>query len=160
MGNKTVDIISAIFTQFLIYFMEIEYLKIEDIDEAYKFINKFSKEVGFVIKPSFYDKINKKESIIIKDNDKIIALCNFHKRKDNISVIYEIAVDKEYRNQGLAKKMIRFLIEKGHNIILKCPVDNESNNFYRNIGSKFLGTIKGRKRDLNVWNININHFNF
>lgn len=76
------------------------------------------------------------------------AFCHWHKRKDGISIIYEICVADEARGKGLGRKMIDLLPLP---IRLKCPVDNESNKFYEHLGFKLVGIVPGRKRKLNIW---------
>lgn len=77
------------------------------------------------------------------------AFCRFRRRKkDGVTVIYEIAVPMEVRGRGIARRMIDLLPRP---IELKCPVDNESNGFYQHLGFEFGGTVPGKKRDLNIW---------
>ncbi len=122
----------------------------EKIDYIYKLLNKYTNEVGFVIKPFIREQAKKKFILYIEKDDKIVSVCNFNVRKDKILVIYEIVTDVEFRGKGYAKEIIKFL-SKNHIIELKCPIDNKSNEFYKKIGFRLKETIKGKKRDLNVW---------
>lgn len=138
----------------------IEYLtnNEEEIDIVYKLFNKYSKEVWFVMKPTIRERLNKKELTIYRKDDKIIWACSFHKKRDWFTVIYEIVVDKDYRGNGYGKDMIEFLIYKRHNIILKCPIDNESNKFYDKIWWKLYWVEKWKKRQLNLWHLNFTNY--
>lgn len=124
--------------------------EIEKIEQIYKLFNKYSKEVGFVLKPSIIESTMKGEVIYIEQNNQIVGACKFHKRKDGIITIYEIVVDDRFRGKGLAKQMLQFIGKRGL-ISLKCPIDNESNKFYKKIGFRLLKIEEGKKRNLNVW---------
>jgi RimJ/RimL family protein N-acetyltransferase len=122
----------------------------EKINYIYKMMNKYSKEVGFVLKPAIREQASKKHIVYIEDENKIVAVCNFNLRKDNITIIYEIVTDLEFRGKGYAKEIIKFL-SKTHIVELKCPIDNKSNEFYKKIGFKLKEVQSGAKRKLNVW---------
>jgi ribosomal protein S18 acetylase RimI-like enzyme len=126
----------------------------EELDSVYKLFNKFSKEVGFVMKPSIIESARRRNLIVVKDGDKVIGSCKFNIRKrDKVGVIYEVVVDNEYRGKGIGLECINIVRGKCLYLELKCPVDNESNKFYEKVGFKKVGVIKGKKRELNVWRI-------
>jgi GNAT superfamily N-acetyltransferase len=131
--------------------MEIRLLKLNEIDEAYVLFNKYSDEVGFVRKITIRESIEK-GTLIGAFLDKLVGVCNFNKRKkDNTLVIYEIAVDEDYRGKGIARQMIMSLLQLSDRIFLKCPVDIDSNYFYQKMGFKLAGVEKGSKRKLFKW---------
>ena len=133
--------------------MEIRPLKLEEIDKAYILFNKYSVEVGYVMKPSIREAVFQ-GNIIGAFEDKLIGVCKFNvRKKDKTLVIYEIAVDEAYRGKGIAREMIMTLLQICDRIMLKCPVDNESNYFYKKIGFKLKGVEKGRKRKLFIWDL-------
>lgn len=122
-----------------------------DIERIQKIARKSSKEVGFVMRDALKNSIKKDSLIVIEDNDGVVGFCNFNKRKkDSVTVIYEICVLKEFRRLGYGKQMIDYLDRP---IQLKCPATNESNEFYKNIGCELVDTVPGRKQDLNIWSI-------
>lgn len=121
----------------------------EKIDYIYKLFGKYDDELGFVPKPLIREEAIKGRVLYIEE-DKIASACIFSLRKDKIIVIYDIVTDKEYRGKGHAKEIIKFL-SRNHLVELKCPIDNQSNEFYKKIGFKLKQTVKGRKRDLNIW---------
>lgn len=124
----------------------------KDIDTIAKIASKSSKEIGFVMKVAMKEAITKDSLIVVERNKEIIGFCKFNKRKkDGVTVIYEICVLKEYRGLGYGKQMID---ELDRPIELKCPIDNASNNFYKGIGCQLVETVPGRKRALNVWRLN------
>jgi len=131
--------------------MEIRQLKPNEVDEAYLLFNKYSEEVGYVMKPALREAV-KKGCLIGAFLDKLVGVCNFNvRKKDKTLVIYEIAVDEDYRGRGIAREMITSLLQICDRITLKCPVDNDSNYFYKKIGFKLIGVEKGRKRKLFIW---------
>ena len=124
----------------------------KDIDTISKIASKSSKEIGFVMKVAMKEAITKDSLIVVERNREVVGFCKFNKRKkDGVTVIYEICVLKEYRGLGYGKQMINYLTKP---IELKCPVDNASNKFYEGIGCKLVETVPGRKRALNVWRLN------
>lgn len=123
----------------------------QDIDTIAKIASKSSKEIGFVMKVAMKEAITKDSLIVVERNKEIIGFCKFNRRKkDGVTVIYEICVLKEYRGLGYGKQMINYLNKP---IELKCPVDNASNKFYQGIGCELVETVPGRKRALNVWRL-------
>ncbi len=106
----------------------------EKIDYIYKLFGKYDDELGFVPKPLIQEEAIKGRVLYIEE-DKIASACIFSLRKDKIIVIYDIVTDKEYRGKGHAKEIIKFL-SRNHLVELKCPIDNQSNEFYKKIGFK------------------------
>lgn len=110
---------------------------------------KHTKELGFILRPALEEAVKRGELLCAKDFDcNIAGFCHYHRRRDGVSVIYEICVNPEVRGGGLGLAMINRLPRP---VKLKCPEDNESNGFYKHIGCKLLGVEKGKKRKLNVW---------
>jgi N-acetylglutamate synthase-like GNAT family acetyltransferase len=122
----------------------------EELDKIYKLFNKYSKEVGFVLKPAVRESIKNKELLVYKQDGEIVGLCKFHKKKNKTITLYEIVVREDYKKKGIGSQLIKSLSNRGI-IVLKCPIDNASNEFYKNYGFKHLGVLKGRKRNLNIW---------
>lgn len=120
----------------------------DDIEIISKIANKNTKELGFVMKVALKESILRNFLKVCEYNDKIVGFVNFRKRKDGITIIYELCVLKEFRGKGLGKMLIDSLPTP---IILKCPVDNLSNKFYSKIGFNLIEVQNGRKRKLNVW---------
>lgn len=123
---------------------------LEDIDGIKKIADKNANEIGFVLRPALEEHCKKGSLLVAKDKDKIIGFCNYNKRNDGVNIIYEICNDFKYRGNGIAKAMIE-KIERP--IQLKCPIDNESNNFYKHYGFKLIEIEDGKKRKLNIWRL-------
>lgn len=82
------------------------------------------------------------------------ALINHCERKPQ-TTLYDIAVDEDYRRQGIALELIKCIAaESPHNrIIAKCPCDLPSNEFYQRTGWSKVGQEHGKERPLNVWEL-------
>lgn len=138
----------------------------EELDEAYKLFCKFSNMksdefVWFVSKWQIRESVKNKECIVYKIDNKIVWVCKFHKRRDGYTTIYEICSDREYRWRWIWKEMIRYLLQHKHNIMLKCPTTNVSNQFYQHIWATLLWTQKWKKeKDLNIYHLNALNFKF
>lgn len=117
---------------------------ISDIDHIKQVASRYKKELGFILRPALVDAVKRGELLY----SPLGAFCHWHRRRDNVSVIYEICVPDEARGQGLGRAMVDQLPRP---IRLKCPVDNESNGFYRHLGFELVTTEPGKKRELNVW---------
>lgn len=102
------------------------------------------------MRPALEEHCRKGTLLVAELDNQIAGFCNYHHRRDGINVIYELRVSDNFRHRGVAKELINNIPEP---IRLKCPVDNESNNFYQHIGAKLVETVKGKKRDLNVYEI-------
>lgn len=130
---------------------EVKNAELEDISGIKLIADKYTSEIGFVLKPALEENCKKGTLIVAKKDKKILGFCNFNKRKaDGVNVIYEICVDERYRGNGIARAIINAMERP---IRLKCPVDNESNNFYANIGFELVDVEDGKKRKLNVWEL-------
>lgn len=119
--------------------------KLTDIDAIKQVAKIYTKEIGFILRPALEDAVRREELLY---DDTSHSFCHYHTRKDGVTVIYEICVPKESRGKGLARQMIEMLLPP---VQLKCPVDNESNDFYRHIGFSLIDVEQGKKRRLNVW---------
>mgnify|MGYP002623878671 CR=1 FL=1 len=123
---------------------------LQDIDAIKKIADKYIKEIGFVLKPALEESCKKGTLLVYECENIVVGFCNYHHRRDGINVIYEICVSDNFRHKGIAKELINNIPKP---IRLKCPVDNESNNFYKHIGAKLVEIVPGKKRDLNVYEI-------
>lgn len=125
----------------------IRYAKISDIDRIKIIADKNKKYIGFIIKGALVDSINF-DRLLIEDCSG--SFCHFRKRRDGVTVIYEICVPQEFNGMGIGRMLINALSTP---IQLKCPVDNVSNGFYEHIGFCLIGKEQGKKRELNVWRL-------
>lgn len=120
----------------------------DDIDVIKKLADSHKKELGFILRPALLESIQKNEVLVAKIDDQIIGFMHWHKRKDGWSTRYHLCVQKDSRGKGIGKMLVDKVPKPNKG---RCPIDNESNKFFRKIGAKFRGTESGKKRRLNVW---------
>lgn len=120
-----------------------------DIDHIKQVASRYKKELGFILRPALVEAVKRSELLYHPSG----AFCHYHKRRDGITTIYEICVPDEARGQGLGRRMVEILTRP---VRLKCPLDNQSNEFYRHIGFELIGTEPGKKRQLNIWRLDGN----
>lgn len=131
---------------------KIRYAKSKDIDAIKAIADSNSKSIGLVLRPALEEAAeNKKLIVAVDENGTVLGFCNYNiRKKDDVLVIYEICVDTMYRKNGIAECMIKKLPKP---IVAKCPVDNESNKFYKRVGFELIRVDEGKKRKLNVWEL-------
>jgi len=122
----------------------------EEIDDIQKIAGQYPKELNFIMRQMLADAAKKHELLLArkKETEEIVAFMLYHKRKDNVTTINDIAVDKEHLRQGIAKEMINSL---SGTLQLKCVEGNASNEFYKKIGFKCVGIDPGKNRRLLIW---------
>ena len=124
---------------------------LDDIDKIKEIADNNTHEIGFVLKPALEEHCKKESLIVAVQGDKVLGFCNYNKRKkDGVNVIYEVCTDKKYRGNGIGRALLNS-IERP--IVLKCPVDNESNEFYKHYGFNLIDVEEGKNRKLNVWEL-------
>lgn len=88
------------------------------------------------------------------------AICHWHLRRDGQVTIREILVLPSSRGSGIGKLILEMLKEmnpKAKSIFAKCPVDLESNGWYKHMGFVLEGQEKTRTgRELNLWRLPLN----
>jgi ribosomal protein S18 acetylase RimI-like enzyme len=118
-----------------------------DIDHIKTVAGQYKRELGFILRPALEEAVKRGELLYHESG----AFCHWRRRRDGVSVIYEICVPDEARGQGIGRAMIEALQQP---IRLKCPVDNAlGNGFYERLGFKLVGVEPGKKRQLNVWRL-------
>jgi hypothetical protein len=119
---------------------------LDDINDIKETAKRYTHELGFILRPVLEEAVSR-QSLLYHPSG---AFCHYRRRKDGVTVIYEICTPVEVRGQGLARAMINKLKRP---IQLKCPIDNQSNAFYAHLGFEKTGEEKGKKRKLNVWRL-------
>jgi ribosomal protein S18 acetylase RimI-like enzyme len=93
-----------------------------------------------------YKKINDKEVIIVKADDKIIGWLRYGYFWDSIPFMNMLVMDENYRGKGIGKELVGFWEEdmkaKGHKIVMTSTLSNEmAQHFYRKLGYKDSGSL-------------------
>jgi GNAT superfamily N-acetyltransferase len=126
----------------------IRFGKVCEVLEIQALYKANSETFGFINRAMITEAIESKRLLVDFLNGVIRGVCTFNKRKDLVTVIYEIVVKDKYRGQGIGKALISCLSLP---IRVKCPEGEPSNTFYEHIGFIHKETVDGRKRRLNVW---------
>lgn len=108
--------------------------------------------VGFVMLGMLTESIKRGELLVCEvmegEEKKIVAFANYHKTRNGYTTLGEIAVLREYRNMGMASKMIQKMPRP---IKCKCIRSNPACKFYLKYGFMPKGVEKGRKQPLVVF---------
>ena len=122
---------------------------------------------GFIPRGAFVDSYNERELLVIIRQDKdekdeeVIGFLRYHHRiRDLQTTLYDICVAEKWRGKRFGQALLSELIQdcqtrKRELIVLKCPTSLPANTFYANQGFKLVGTINGKRQNLNVWQFNI-----
>jgi N-acetylglutamate synthase-like GNAT family acetyltransferase len=119
-----------------------------DIDAIRKIARQYDNELGRVHKGALETGIKRRSLIVATYSDRVVGFCNFWARRDGWQTIYEIAVDRTYRDQNIGAGLLAAVPGP---IQLKCTTDNPANAFYEKQGFKHAGIDQGKKRPLNIW---------
>lgn len=93
--------------------LRLKYASLRDIDGVKKIADKNSGEklLGFISRATLVEQAKKRCLIIaVNNNDEVVGFVNFNRRKkDNVTVVYEICTAQECRGQGVATKLLQAL---------------------------------------------------
>jgi ribosomal protein S18 acetylase RimI-like enzyme len=127
----------------------IRFAVIDDIPKIKKIANQYKNELGYVMIPNLKRAIQKSELYVAEYGHQIVGFCNWHRRRDGWSTIYEIAVDRARTGEHIGRALLEAVPSPRQ---LKCTIDNLSaNQFYEHVGMILTGIDPGRKRLLNIW---------
>lgn len=131
-----------------------------DVFAVKEILDEHRVEFGFIPKAVFFEAIDKGWLLVAKLNHFVVGFVRFRHRCDKTTTLYEIAVANHNKRQGIGKALISSFIEhairnKQTEIILKCPVGLPANHFYSSLGFQLVRVDKGKRRDLNVWRLEL-----
>ena len=119
-------------------------------------------ELGFHTRQAYADALQRGELIVAQDGDNVLGFVRFHRRRDGVATIYEIATERGRRRRGVACRLVSSVVEdcRHHGIRvlrLSCPADLEANGFYEAIGFERASprTSPGKARPLIEWRLPI-----
>jgi len=127
-----------------------------DLDAIKQLTDQHRHELGFVLRPALQEAIADQELFVAEVEDLIAGFVHYHHRRDRQTTLYHIAVREERRGQGIGRALIEALSVEStsrgqRQILLKCPKNLAANDFYANIGLSLICAEKGKRRELNVW---------
>jgi len=129
-----------------------------DLDAIKSLVDSHKHELGFVLRPALMKSIDRSEVFVANGGKTIVGVLDYHHRLDQQTTIYHFVVAPQLRRQGVGRLLVEALKEeakeygKSH-ILLKCPEDLESNDFYGRVGFQLTAIENGRQRRLNVWEL-------
>lgn len=125
---------------------------------AIKFIaNQYKNELGFVNRAALLQSIEKKFLLVARlGSGEVVGFVEYNEttrgKNKGYSVIYHAAVRKDWLRRGVGRMLVHAVPAP---IRLKVTTDNPANLFYQAAGFKLARTERGRKRELNVYEMNL-----
>lgn len=120
-----------------------------DIPAVQRIAYQYRKELGRVMRPALQESIARRSLLVAEHAGRVVGFCNYRRRRDGVSVVYEIAVEREMTGIRIGTGMLAAVPPP---IRLKCTTDNEpANGFYANRGFRLTATESGKHRPLHVW---------
>ncbi len=124
----------------------------KDLDWLKQLTDCHRHELGFTNRAILAKAITKQEILCIPQ----LGFLHFHHRRDQISTLYHLCVDHQFRFQGYGRLLLTeweaFSRQTGiKRLRLKCPIDLQANGFYDRLGWRRVSIESGKLRSLVVW---------
>lgn len=131
-----------------------------DLPELKRLVDSHRDELGFVPRPALAATIKRGWLLVADVDGGIAGAVNWWARKDGVVVLYNLVVSPMARNQGVGRSLLQGLIgwaqaREARKIILKCPEELVANGFYERFGFRLRGHEPGKRRRLNVWELDL-----
>lgn len=120
----------------------------EDIPAIRRIAQQHSKELGYVMYPALRQSIQKYELFVAVADRQVVGFCRWHKRRDEWSTIYELAVHRDFQGHNIGRALLEAVPAPRR---LKCTIENPANYFYADSGMTLDRVEAGKHRQLNVW---------
>ena len=144
--------------------MAIEIATLDDVDKMKSLIEEchYEKgyELGFISRGALETFVRKGRAIVYKRETILLGVLLYYDRRDAQVTLHYIAVLPHARLQGIGRRMVSYLasiskLSGKEFLISKSPTDLPANNFYERTGWELIGREQGKKRLLNVWNLDL-----
>jgi N-acetylglutamate synthase-like GNAT family acetyltransferase len=131
-----------------------------DIAAVKEIVDAYRSVFGFVPKSAFSEAAGMNWLLVAKIDGALVGFVRFRHRHDKTTILYEIGVSNQVVRQGIGRALISRLVDDAYrqnqlDIRLKCPIELPANHFYLALGFKLIGMEKGKKRDLNIWRLEL-----
>lgn len=141
-------------------FFHISLAQEQDVFGVKKIADEHRVDLGFIPEAAFSEAVDKGWLLVAKIDDVVVGFVRFRHRHDKTTTLYEIAVANHVKRQGIGRRLIYKLIEHARQynqveIKLKCPANLPANHFYHALGFQLVRVDKGKRRDLNVWRLEL-----
>ena len=124
-----------------------------DFPAIKRIANQFSDELGFVRTNSLARGVDLHELFVAERDGRDVGFVNWQARRDGWNTVYELGVLRDFHGQGIGRAL---LYAVPCPIRLKVTEDNaQANRFYLSAGMRLTSVEKGRKRVLNVYEMNV-----
>jgi Acetyltransferases len=117
---------------------------------------QFRSELPFVSLPQLQGALELKALHVAELDEQVVGFVRFRRRRDGVSVIYDLAVDSSVQGMGIGRAL---LYSVPCPLFLKCKADNErGNHFYERAGMYRVGNeVTPRDTELIHWKRDILH---
>jgi len=119
-----------------------------DVPSVQKIAYQYRDELGRVMRPALLESAERHTLLVAEHENRIVGFCNYRARKDGVSTIYEIAVDRAMKGLNIGRGLF---VSVPQPVRLKCTQDNPANGFYLRMGMENVGVDSGRLRPLNIY---------
>lgn len=156
-GRRCAVLCSACF----FYMVTTRYLTLADLDAVKQIADQNRASLGFINRGRFIEAADKHACLVAVENDYVVGFVIFHHRKRDLqTTLYDICVRASHRRQGVGTILVQALIDECRSkrrtwIVLKCPDGSPANQFYSAIGFEHVAVVKGRVKDLHVWEYSV-----
>ncbi|WP_048108637.1 N-acetyltransferase [Methanosarcina barkeri] len=145
MNNFNYEKYNSDFDRMLNSDVEVTKARLEEVPQIKSIADKNKNLIGFILRGSLVESIEKENLVVLKYKKIIIGFINYHHRKDSQTTLYEICVDENNRNKGYGKILINYLLQeaksqKKKTLLLNCPIDGIAHSFYLRCGFKIKST--------------------
>lgn len=130
---------------------------LEDANAIKALAEEEKSSLGFITLGTFIHALENGQIMVVTIDNQVVGFQHYyHRKRDGQSTLYHKAVKQNHRYKGLGTALVdavkREAEELGKELLLlKCPVDLQSNDFHSKYGFKLRGVEDGKKRALNVW---------
>lgn len=122
-----------------------------DIKKIGKIARQHRAELGFVMNVALMEAIKTNSLNVFEKDGIVVGFVHYHPRRDGWKTIHEIAVERTAIREGLGQQLFDSVPKP---IRLKTTVENVgANKFYLRNGMKLVRIEAGKKRELNVYEL-------
>lgn len=130
-----------------------------DLDSVKAIADDNRSALGFVTRATFEQLIGNEQLVVATLNRCVVGFQSYyHRKRDLQTTLYHKCVAQEHRRRKIGTLLVDEVVAQcrllgREKVLLKCPTDLASNAFHKSYGFRYVGTVGGRKRDLNVWEL-------
>ncbi len=134
---------------------------LQDLDQIKNLADSETETLGFIRRAAIIEGIELGYVFVAESNGKLIGFQQYyHRKRDLKTILYRKTVIREWRRKGVGKQLVDSVMDEAiklgrESILLKCPIDNESNFFHQSYGFVLIGVEPGKRRKLNVYEFRI-----